>query len=356
MTQKVSHIGPKTEWRHISHDIIKGNFSDELTRHIGETSIEEFQKIKDVFGLKVNVPPELGTGVWEIVRLSRNLAVMVISAEYKSDQVLYIQDPGMIKIRIMLSGGMKSQDGKVNLDGVGAFVEAYPGNACSRYLINGKMPAKIVILNCQKEFFTEDLGMDVKSLPVPINSVFDEGAANMSVGGISPIGPDVLRAANDIFRSSGRFSSVVSRAYLQAKSREIASVMVHDLMRQNKNDGPQAKYSVRDVSRVHEARDILQENYHNPPSLPDLARAVGVNQTKLKAVFKATFGMTVRDFVQKCRMDRASELLFSSSLGIAQIAYEVGYDYPANFSNAFKRYFGHSPRQLLRASKEATAE
>lgn len=37
-------------------------------------------------------------------------------------------------------------------------------------------------------------------------------------------------------------------------------------------------------------------------------------------------------------------------LSVTQIAYEVGYEHPANFSTAFRRHFGLLPRDVMARS------
>lgn len=54
--------------------------------------------------------------------------------------------------------------------------------------------------------------------------------------------------------------------------------------------------------------------------------------------------MTASEFVVELRMQRARELLTEGQLSIRDIALEVGYDYLTNFSKAFKRHSGLSPR------------
>ena len=44
------------------------------------------------------------------------------------------------------------------------------------------------------------------------------------------------------------------------------------------------------------------------------------------------------------RMSRARQLLDSTTLGIAEVAREVGYDDPLYFSRQFRRTHGMSPR------------
>ena len=54
--------------------------------------------------------------------------------------------------------------------------------------------------------------------------------------------------------------------------------------------------------------------------------------------------MTASEFVVEMRMQRARELLLEDQLRIRDVAIEVGYDYLTNFSKAFKRHTGQSPR------------
>ncbi|MEQ8838517.1 MAG: AraC family transcriptional regulator, partial [Lacipirellulaceae bacterium] len=109
----------------------------------------------------------------------------------------------------------------------------------------------------------------------------------------------------------------------------------------------------RDVNRIYEARDIVMSNLESPLPLAELARTVGVCQTKLKAGFKAIFGTTVFEYARARQMDRAMDLLLMTDKSISQIAYEVGYSYPANFTHAFKRHFDFLPTDVRRSDETA---
>ena len=54
--------------------------------------------------------------------------------------------------------------------------------------------------------------------------------------------------------------------------------------------------------------------------------------------------MTASEFILELRMQRAREMLAQGEHNIRDIAVEVGYDYLSNFSKAFKRHVGVSPR------------
>ena len=334
----------------LPHELLDGSLADLVG--FAEGKDERFKN--RAYAAQTPVPRGDGSGHWNLLKVSPHLFVMMGAVEYHQDREILVPSDHMVKVRILLSGGLRSTDGQVDLDGTGAFVEAYPGAEGSSYILRGGELTRLVILNCDRSFFEQELGLPIEHLPFPISYLFDNQAQNPK-GSVVALGPDVLRAANEMMRADTRFQPPVIFPYIAAKSREIACAMIADLATTRRDAALNIKSSVRDVSRINEARDIILDQFQRPPTIPELARQVGVNQTKLKSLFKATFGSTIHEFTQKCRMDRAAELMTMSDIGIAEVAYAVGYDHPASFTHAFKAYFGHAPSQIRRANAKAGA-
>ena len=101
----------------------------------------------------------------------------------------------------------------------------------------------------------------------------------------------------------------------------------------------------RDVELAHAAMQRLERDYRKPPLFADLAREIGTNQNKLKAVFKEAFGVTMADHCLERRMREAQQLLLEATLTIAQVAERVGYEHQSSFAAAFSSHVGMSPRQ-----------
>jgi AraC-like DNA-binding protein len=101
----------------------------------------------------------------------------------------------------------------------------------------------------------------------------------------------------------------------------------------------------RDVELAHAALDRLVREYRQPPLFADLARDLGTNQNKLKAVFKDLTGLTMADYCLERRMREAQQLLLQASLTIAQVAERVGYGHQSSFAAAFRGHVGLSPRE-----------
>jgi AraC-like DNA-binding protein len=101
--------------------------------------------------------------------------------------------------------------------------------------------------------------------------------------------------------------------------------------------------SEREVRRVREAREIISARLDAPMSLADLSRSVGLNRTRLNTAFRAVYGQTISQVLQKERMEAARAMLCSDDISVTEIAERCGYGHLSNFSLAYKAYFGISP-------------
>ena len=98
--------------------------------------------------------------------------------------------------------------------------------------------------------------------------------------------------------------------------------------------------------RLHSLHSELIGNLSKPPSIPTLAKSVGVSERKLNEAFQHLYGLSAYAFVKLVRLECARELLLLGNHTVAQVAYEVGYE-PAHFATAFRKEFDQSPSDLL---------
>ena len=112
----------------------------------------------------------------------------------------------------------------------------------------------------------------------------------------------------------------------------------------------QTRLSPSDIAAIEQARDILIGNLAALPNMQKLSRQVGINRTKLQYGFRDLFGMSVTQFAEKQRMERAHALLLETDMSVSAIALELGYEHPSSFSTRFRHYFGRSPRLIRSAS------
>ncbi len=111
-----------------------------------------------------------------------------------------------------------------------------------------------------------------------------------------------------------------------------------------------ARLSPNDIAAVEQARDILLGNLAAPPNIQALSRHVGINRTKLQYGFRDLYGMSVMQFAEAQRMERARVLLRDTDMSVSAIALELGYEHASSFSTRFRHHFGRSPR-LIRTQR-----
>lgn len=80
----------------------------------------------------------------------------------------------------------------------------------------------------------------------------------------------------------------------------------------------------------------------------DVARQLGMSETTLRRRL-ANEGTSFRELSGSVKMMRALTLLQTSPLGVAQVAYAVGYESPARFAAKFRAHFGCTPSDVRRA-------
>ena len=82
-----------------------------------------------------------------------------------------------------------------------------------------------------------------------------------------------------------------------------------------------------------------------PPTLAELARACTLSVRQLTRGYRESRGTTIGDHIAESRVRHAKRLLADGALA-KDIAYRLGFNSTSNFSAAFRRATGESPRQF----------
>ena len=104
--------------------------------------------------------------------------------------------------------------------------------------------------------------------------------------------------------------------------------------------------SIGDQVLVHAADGVIQTHLNSPLTQKSLAIMLQVSERRLATAFVRSLGIRASEYIGQQRLKRAEHLISSTTLSLALIAEELGYSSPANFSTAFKKYKGISPRQF----------
>ena len=136
-----------------------------------------------------------------------------------------------------------------------------------------------------------------------------------------------------------KMSGTARKVFLQAKALEALAYIVNS----SNCEERVFPYSGRDQTRVEEATRLLQEHYKDNWTIHRLAKAVGLNQKKLKIGFRVLNGITINKYLENRRLDMAAEML-ANGAKVIETTHSVGYNSPSHFAKIFRRSFGQSPK------------
>jgi AraC family transcriptional regulator of arabinose operon len=103
--------------------------------------------------------------------------------------------------------------------------------------------------------------------------------------------------------------------------------------------------SASSTDRIQLVQDYLRQHLATPTDVSALARLAGLSTSHFSALFKASAGIGVVEYVKRLRGARARELLITTNAPIADIARAVGYSDAFYFSRQFRAINGTSPSE-----------
>lgn len=95
--------------------------------------------------------------------------------------------------------------------------------------------------------------------------------------------------------------------------------------------------------RLEHSITYIHNHYAEPVSVTALAAMENLSESRFRETFKSAFGVSAKAYIIDLRIDRASDMLCSTDLSVAQIAEACGYEDELYFSRIFKKKVGVSP-------------
>ena len=145
------------------------------------------------------------------------------------------------------------------------------------------------------------------------------------------------------------YQGTFQNLYLESKSMELILRLLWEVAGHRRTSAH--RLSDTDRQRIGLARDILIQEAGTPPSLKDLARKAGLNDTKLKRGFRQIFGTTVFGYLRQYRMEQATKLLSAGQMNVDETAYALGFHDTAHFIRQFRKYYGTTPGTYLKQAR-----
>lgn len=298
-------------------------------------------------GIRVIPSAEGAVGHRDFALLDDGLAVIASDVRYTQQVTIEHPDRPLVKFHYRLSGGTGMD---IESRGV-TRVSEHTGGALfmptplrKREIAFAGKHEKSVTIVCTPQWLAREVGPALAGVS-PQLAAYAQGESREFFYLPITMRSTISQAAAALL--SCELSGPLRRLYFLAKANEILALSLDVLagdMAQPEH--VEHRISKSDFEQLREARRILQTEFSAVLKVGDLATRIGMNESRMMQLFKRLFGETVFDYSQRVRMEFAAKLLEATDRSITEIAFEVGYDYPSNFTTAFKRHFGVPPRAV----------
>lgn len=108
-------------------------------------------------------------------------------------------------------------------------------------------------------------------------------------------------------------------------------------------------YDEERTEKILPVLSYVNENYNEDISIKRASAMLGFDQSYFCRIFKAATGATFTEYLNFVRVCKAEKLLGKTSLGILDIASEVGFSSVSYFNRVFKKYKNCSPSNYRKA-------
>ncbi|MEM6549810.1 MAG: AraC family transcriptional regulator [Pseudomonadota bacterium] len=100
------------------------------------------------------------------------------------------------------------------------------------------------------------------------------------------------------------------------------------------------------ISTTDAIRDYVLEHIERTISVDELAREIGISRHHFSRRFRAATGKSPYQYILDLKLDQAADQMERDRrIKVIDVANMVGYRNPAQFSQAFRRRFGQTPRR-----------
>jgi AraC-like DNA-binding protein len=104
---------------------------------------------------------------------------------------------------------------------------------------------------------------------------------------------------------------------------------------------------------VRRCVNLLSERMSEDARIEELARELGISAAYLQRLFRQVHGMTIIDYLNRMRIERAKLLLLNTDDPVVEIAMEAGFNSRQHFTRVFTSLEGISPQEYRREKRNS---
>jgi AraC-like DNA-binding protein len=298
---------------------------------------------RHLLGARIKLSPEEGRGDWYFMRIGDEVYVVAGSFAYKDPRVEVVTGDGLVQFCFNLAGDLTIATGRterLRINRPSLMVSAQPKHIRIKEWIPAWSNERFVAIVVRPQYLIDHfLGSAVKA-PALLRRLVTGSLRGLEYFQL-PLHSKLFQIATKFFCGYGGLTRLV---YAEAITMELLCSALESL--ETLSTQSACQHSDRELRCLHAARSFLTQQLSPAPTLRQVARCVGINETTLKRGFKSVYGETPFEFSVRSRMEHALTLLQDREIQVLSVAKAVGYRHQASFATAFRRHFGLRPREV----------
>jgi AraC-like DNA-binding protein len=303
----------------------------------------------DLLSARVSLAPDEGEGYWELTRIRNEIFIITQNFAYKDPRLELVPGDGLIQFNFRLSGDLTiavKRSDPLRFNRPALLIWNQPQGFDVSEWTAPKAHERAVSISTTAEFLLENFLPSLDAVPGQLKP-FVTGSGRQVNHCQLPLSAQMFELANRIVNNP--YSGTLALIHTEAVALELLCSAVAGFA--SLSSAPNEQYTQRELQLLEATREYLMRHLSPPPTIRQVARATGLNETTLKRGFKAIFGETLFEFSNRCRMQHAMVLLRDERLPIKRVADASGYRHHTSFATAFLRHFGVRPKDVRRGSR-----
>lgn len=279
-------------------------------------------------------------------KLDSGIGIMLLdthSANLTKTETIIEEAP--IEFSLYLSGNI---EGILYYDSQIEHIPIHPGLFQITYLPNtrcqvnvpGNQRIRSINFYASRSCLNQLLNENLDSLPTTLVKII-EGTYHRPYNFVGEMVPK-MRIALDQFLNCP-FGGAIREVFLKSKVQELISLQLFEACEKKKRTRKHVKLNRLEISRIHDAQQILVRDLSRPLSIQNLAEKSGLSDYKLKAGFHQIYGKTIFEYFRLNRITQSKNLLENTSMSVTEIAHHLGYHDAAHFIKEFSKKFNTTP-------------
>lgn len=165
---------------------------------------------------------------------------------------------------------------------------------------------------------------------------------------------NILRKSELLFENQSQLRQAVKNIPV-VKQDELDSYvnilqLIAEYMTQTNRMAPKSKDLASGI------RKYISNNFDKKLTVDRMCEIFGCSRTTLMNTFKERYGLTIGEYINSCRLEKAEQMLLKTNESIKNIAVECGFSDQNYFSKVFIRRFACTPTQFRKNRDESTAD